>query len=703
MSALSHLLKPRSIAVIGASEKRMAQGNVVLANLANADYRGSVTVVHPKAASVAGLPTVASISDLPNGVDLAMVCVPAAAVADTLLQLEQIGCLAAIAVAAGFTDEEDQKLRAVLAELDMGVGGPNCMGVIDVANGIPLYTARYRENLPAGKVSVVAQSGSAAIAVANFRGLGFSKIITSGNEYDVTAADYVEWLATDPDTDVVGVITESIRSPERFERAVRSLQDNGKSIVVLKVGRSKLGAQATSAHTRAIVGANEAYAAFFDRLGVPTVADYDELGSALQCLSTSPHRASGGSVGIISISGGQGALACDVAGEVGIELAELSDRTSARLRELLPGVSGNNPLDLGASVGSKDRRLDALRRFTEDDAVDAVVVMQDAQDTLPIHPDHDYLPHVRHVVELGAMSDKPIVLVSNTGANTHQMIEDVVTGGRVPLLRGMRPGLVGLSTLINRRDAEPAMDASELAGCPTGDALEELRAQVRAESGTLSREMTVRLLQAYGIRYARSSVVEDERSAVEEARRLGFPLVVKVVSAGLAHKTEAGGVETDVRDESSLREAIRRISETVAQRVPEAPIEGFELQEFVANDAEAVVGFTDDPALGPLVVIGTGGLLVELADDHRSALAPITQRDAARMIEGTRIGRLLQGYRGIMARTDLTDLNELTRRLGRLAHDMSGLLSEGDLNPVVVSEGSGRAVAVDALFVTPPR
>ncbi|WP_036553657.1 acetate--CoA ligase family protein [Nocardioides insulae] len=698
MSDLSHMLRPRSIAVIGASETRMAQGNVVLANLSNAGYEGQVTVVHPTAQVIAGLPTVSSISDLPDGIDVAMVCVPAPSVVNTLAGLEKIGCPAAITVAAGFSDEEDQRLREVVATLDIDVSGPNCMGMIDVANGVPLYTARYRENLPAGKVSVIAQSGSAAIALANFQGIGYSKIITSGNEYGVTAADYVEWLASDPDTDVVGLIAESVRDPERFERAVRKLHKNGKSIVVLKVGRSKVGAQATSAHTRAIVGANEAYSAYFRRLGVPTVRDYDELGSALQCLSTSPYRASGDRIGVISISGGQGALACDVADEEGMQLAELSAEASRRLRELMPGTNGLNPLDLGASVGSKAHRFDALKAFAEDDQVDAIVVMQDAQDTLPIHSNHDYLPHVRNIVELGAALQKPIVLVSNTGANTHHMIDDVVKGSHVPLLRGMRPGFAGLRTLINHRNAAPSVDAIELDGCPKRDVLDLLRNEVRAESGTLSRHMTLRLLEAYGIRYAQSVVVNDEKAAVEEAQRLGYPLVVKLVSAGVSHKTDVGGVKTDVRDEAMLCEAMSEIRGAAATQG--ISVDGFELQEYVTGDVEAVVGFSDDAVLGPLVVLGTGGLLVELADDHSSALAPISDHDARRMLTETRMGRLLCGYRGIMPVTDLSELEELTRRMGRLASDMSGLLSVGDLNPVMVSAGSGRAVVVDALLIS---
>jgi acyl-CoA synthetase (NDP forming) len=702
MSALTSMLRPGAVAVIGASASRVSQGNVVLANLRRAGYSGAVTVVHPSAEVVDGVKTVPSIENLPEGIDVAVACVPAHSLADTIRRLADVGCPSVITVAAGFTEEEDSELRALVKALDIAVAGPNGMGMINLSDGIPLYTARYRDSLPVGKAAVIAQSGSAAIALANYPGIGFSKIITSGNEYGVTAADYVEWLAGDPDTTVVGLVTESVRDPRHFERAARRLVDAGKSLVVLKVGRSELGAQATKAHTRAIVGANETYSAYFRRIGVPTVRDYDELGAALQCLSVPSRPVRGPRIGVISISGGQGALACDVASEEGMSLAELSPETSETIKALLPGSSGLNPLDLGASVGSKDRRFDALQAFVADEQVDLVAVLQDAQATLPIHPQHDYIPHIRQVVELGTTSDKPVVLISSTAANTHAALESIVEGSPVPLLRGMRSGFAGLRALIERRLSVAEDEADDLAGCPQGAEVEELRAQVGNQSGVLSRSLTLRLLDAYGIPVARSAQVDDEDSAIAAALELGYPLVVKVVSADIPHKSDVGGVVTGVSDEPALRVALRNIRSAVGERAPAARITGFELQEYLEGGLEAVVGFTTDAALGSLVVVGTGGLLVEISDDHQSGLAPISARNAGLMISRTRIGRLLSGYRNLWPTTDLAQLEQVVRRVGRLADDMSGLVVEGDLNPVMVTVGSGRSVAVDALLVAPP-
>lgn len=699
MSALTSMLRPRAVAIIGASATRLAQGNVVLANLRRAGYRGAVTVVHPTAEAVDGVKTVPAIANLPEGIDVAVACVPARSLAGTLRQLADAGCPAVITVAAGFTDQEDGELQALVKQLGIAVAGPNCMGLINLSDGIPLYTARYREKLPRGNTAVVAQSGSAAIALANYPGIGFSKIITSGNEYGVTAADYIDWLAGDGDTTVVGLVAESIREPRRFEAAVGRLVGAGKSLVVLKVGRSAIGARATKAHTRAIVGADEAYSAYFRRIGVPTVRDYDELGSALQCLAIPRPPARGPRIGVISISGGQGALACDVATEEGMTLAELTPETSAAIRAMLPGSSGLNPLDLGASVGSREGRFDALKAFVGDDQVDVVAVMQDAQATLPIHPQHDYIPHIRQVVELGSITDKPVVLVSSTSANTHGMLEGIVEGGSVPLLRGMRSGFAGLRALIERHVPEGEASDDALGDCPQGAELERLRADVGGERGVLSRSLTLRLLAAYGIPAPRAVQVHDEDSAEAAARELGFPLAVKVVSADIPHKSDAGGVVTAVRDDAELRAAIRGIRAAVAERAPAAEISGFELQEFLEGGLEAVVGFTAEPALGSLVVVGTGGVLVEIADDHQSGLAPISAMDAEAMISRTRIGRLLSGYRQVVPATDLSCLQQVLRRLGRLAEDMSGLIVEGDLNPVMVIPGSGHSVAVDALFV----
>jgi acetate---CoA ligase (ADP-forming) len=700
MSALTHMIRPRAVAVIGASASRKTLGNVVLANLFRTGYQGAVSVVHPSSAVVDGVKTVPSVADLPDGIDVAVACVPAHTVAGTVSQLEQVGCPAAITVAAGFSDAEDRELRALLGSVDIAVSGPNCMGLINLSDGVPLYTARYREGLPVGNAALIAQSGSAAIALANYPGVGFSKIITSGNEYGVVAADYLDWFATDPHTDVVGLIAESIHDPRRFERAVARLRENGKSIVVLKVGRSTLGGQATTAHTGAIVGRYAAYSAYFERIGVPAVRDYDELGAALQCLSVRRKPTVGSRIGVISISGGQGALACDVASDEGMVLAELSSATTETIKDWLPGSAGRNPLDLGASVGSTDRRFDALKAFIADDAVDAIAVMQDAQGTLPIHKDHDYIPHIKNIVALGNLTDKPIVMISSTSANTHPMLEALLAGSRVPLLRGIRAGFAGLRATLDQRGAAAVGGVTE----PLPDAvLEGFHSELRDQQGPVPRDLALRLLEAYGIPFVRSTVVADEDAAALAAAELNFPLVVKAVSPQLPHKTEAGGVVTGVGDQAELRTAIANIRTAIRQHAPAAELVGFELQEFVESGAEAVAGFSVDPVLGALVVVGTGGVLVELAADHQSGLAPISDDEAEAMINRTRLGRLLTGYRGVVAPTDLDGLKQIVRRLGQLAHDMSGLIVEGDLNPVMVAAGSGRSVVVDALFVTVPR
>ena len=469
---------------------------------------------------------------------------------------------------------------------------------------------------------------------------------------------------------------------------------------MLKIGRSALGGQATTAHTGAIVGRYAAYSAYFERIGVPTVRDYDELGAALQCLSIRRKPAGGSRIGVISISGGQGALACDVASEEGMALAELSPATTETIKDWLPGSVGRNPLDLGASVGSKDRRFDALKAFIADDGVDAIAVMQDAQGTLPIHPDHDYIPHIKQVVELGNLSDKPVVMISSTAANTHPMLEALLAGSRVPLLRGIRPGLAGLRATLDQRGTMPIDPVAER----LPDAvLEGFRAELRDQRGPVSRGLALRLLEAYGIPFVRSTVVGDEDAAVFAAAELNFPLVVKAVSPQLPHKSEAGGVVTGVADQAELRVAIASIRAAVLRHAPTAELVGFELQEFIESGVEAVAGFTFDPVLGALVVVGTGGVLVELEADHQSGLAPIGDDEADAMISRTRLGRVLAGYRGVVAPTELDGLKQIVRRLGQLAQDMSGLIVEGDLNPVMVTAGSGRSMVVDALFVTASR
>ena len=352
------LIRPRAVAVIGASSRRSNNGNVVLTNLRDAGFNGLVIPVHAEAAEIDGYATARSIEDLAAGTDLAVVSVPASGVADVVRRLDRAGVRSAMVMSAGFTPAEETELREIATQGRILMHGPNCMGLVNVSDALSLYTAKVSPRVHRGPVALLAQSGSAAIAVMNSANVGFSKVVTLGSEFRVTSADYLRWLAHDDETQVIGVVMESIQDPDEFADALDLAQAAGKSVVVLKVGQSQAGALATLAHTGALIRDRDAVECFFARCGIPTVADYEELVAALEGMAVSRWRPNGMRLGVVGISGGEVALICDLAEAADVPLASFTPETAERLKMLLPGSSGLNPLDLGATVVSGGNRND---------------------------------------------------------------------------------------------------------------------------------------------------------------------------------------------------------------------------------------------------------------------------------------------------------------------------------------------------------
>lgn len=690
-------MTPRRVAVLGASSRRHTLGNQVLQNFTQQGYEGSVVAVSDRADRIEGFPTVATIEDLEREIDVAMVCIPAPSLPEVIVRLDAARCRAAVVPTAGFSAEQYRALQDACGAVDMVVTGPNCLGVLSLADAATLWTARFRKDVLAGGTSIVCQSGSAAISIMSSTGVGFARIISSGSELEVTSAGYVEWLAGDPVTTCIGLVVESIGSPERFEAAITKAAAAGKPVVALKVGRSSIGSLAAQAHTGALVSSYDAYAAFFARLGVATVLDYDEMVATLQCFSNPKlPKARGDRVGIVGISGGQTALACDLAEEAGLRLAEFSQDTVERIEAALPDAPGWNPIDIGATVNPERRKADAaLGAVIDDDGVDSVLVIQDAQGTLPLDPGHSYLTHVRTVEELSRTSTKPIVIASSSAGNTHPLIEALLESSATPLVRGLRPGLVALRNLAVGPVA-PSVRRTR------AELPQTLRNDLEGARGQLPHALVQSLLEHYGIGVVRSTLVKGRADAEMAAEALGFPLVVKVTSPDVPHRLEVGGVVTGVGDMASLHEALERIDKSIAEKVPGAALEGYELQRQVLDAVEAIVGFTSAPPFGPMMVVGSGGSFVELLGDRASDLAPLSLERSRELIARTTFGKLLGGYRGKIPPTSTDGLAQVLHRFSLLADDARDLIVEGELNPVLVEAGTGQALVVDALLISRP-
>lgn len=699
-SQLTRLLRPASVAIIGASTRKTAAGNEVLANLREERFPGDIHLVHPTGGEIDGRGAVTSVSALPEGLDSAVVSLPAPAVVGVLRELEEIGCQTALVPSTGFSGALEEEFKSFVDSSRMLVHGPNNMGLINVTDRIPLWIQqRGVSRIAAGNVAIVAQSGSAAIFLprASREGM-YSKVISSGSEWQLTSADYIEWLAHDDATEAIGLVLESISDPDRFRAAVATARAAGKPLAVLKVGRTEAGQRATTAHTGALSAADDAYRALFDDLDVPLLDDYDELAAALELMSRPSTRSSRGTrIAATTISGGQSALLADLAEHAGVEMAPLTDATRARLVELIPGGSPTVPVDTGGGTSDDVSYPEVLATLAADETVDAVVVVVDAQDTLTLV---EYEVEGRAWDAVNAVYgtvDKPILMASSTGQSISRHFRDEVVVP-VPIVRGFAPALAAVRAIAaNRRPIrEPGARPT---GTPDAATVQQLRTEVAEHRGALPAALTEKLLDAYGITRVRSVQAADADQAVAVSRGIPFPLVAKVVSAAIPHRTEAGCVITDIADETALRDAVNTILHRATDAVGADAVEGIEIQEQVDTTLQAVVGFTSSEPHGAYVIVGSGGVLVEVLDDVAGALAPFSAERAAELIGQTRFARLLGGYRGIVPPTDSGPLADVAARVSVLAEDLRGLVAEMDLNPVLVTPATGAARIVDALIV----
>lgn len=696
---LTTLFRPNVIAVIGASATKLAQGNLVINNLREQGFGGKILPVHRTADLVEGLPTIRSIEDLPSDVDLAIASVPAGSATQTANALDMARVKSSIFFAAGFSEFEAKSFRETANSLELNVLGPNCMGFINLTDSAYLYPAKTPKNLKKGNVALIAQSGSAAITVMNSACVGFSKVITVGSEFQLSADDYLTWLATDPDTTTIGIVLESINDPDAFARAAKRCFKNGKALVVLKVGQSKMGAAATLAHTGSMTSDAQTYNLFFKRHGIPTVSDYDELIAAVECLEMCGQRPREVRLAIAGISGGQTALACDIAESVGIALSDFAPATTKALKAALPGVVPANPIDFGAVVSKEQRDSGAaVRAILADEGTDAIVFVQDCQAGLSDRSVGVYLEVIKVYCESAKGSNKPVVAISPTSGEIHYILRDEFSKHGIPIVRGLQEGLVAIRTMNGGVEGDQLLEHSKATSKIERGISEDIRNEIAAHEGALKTTTVNEILGSYGIPVTKSFVVQDVEEAIHRSGELRFPIVVKVSSREIPHRSDVGGVVLGVQDQGMLRDAVLQITKNVKTNVPHAMIDGFEIQEEFSADLEAMAGFVSAPPFGNKLLVGSGGTLVELMSDISIGLAPVSFDDAEKMIADTMLGARLAGYRNLLPKTLTASLANLIVKLSLLAEDLGEIVTECDLNPILIRKGTGEIMVVDALM-----
>jgi acetyl coenzyme A synthetase (ADP forming)-like protein len=683
-ASLEAFFRPRVVAVVGAGRRRGKIGSEILHNILEAGFRGRVVPVNPKAKSVAKRRSYPTIGAIPGQVDLAIVAVPARAVADVVDDAIEKGVKGVVVISAGFgeTGGEGQRREAALLETIRGgrirMIGPNCMGLVNTDPRVRLNATFAPIYPPAGRVGMLTQSGALGLAILDYArrlNLGISTFVSVGNKPDVSGNDLIQYWEQDPRTDVILLYLESFGNPRNFGR-IAARVSRKKPIVAVKAGRSRAGSRAATSHTGALAESDTVVEALLRQSGVIRTRTLEELFDVAALLANQPLPA-GRRVGILTNAGGPAILAADACEAQGLTLADLSPLTAATLRTFLPAAASvGNPVDMIASATPRDYER-SIQAILADPGVDSLIVIY----IPPIASDPDAV--ARAIVRGTRGTSLPVVATFLSAKG----IPRALTG--IPCYPFPESAAVALARVAAYGEWRRRPKGAALA--PPGVREKEARAIVAQAmsrgGGWLSPEESGRLLDALGISAARARAVSDESEAVAAAEAIGYPVALKAVGPTILHKTEAKALALSLSSASDVAAAHEDLSRRLG-----AAMSGALVQEMVSGGVEVIVGATYDPAFGPLVLYGSGGTLVELLGDVSFRIAPLTGADIDDMLAEVRGTALLKGFRG----TPSADIGALRDALARVSVllTLCPEVLELDINPLKVL-GSG-AKAVDA-------
>jgi acetyltransferase len=707
MLDLRRLLNPASIAVVGASEGRR-HGGEIMRSLLKMGYKGSIYPVNPKYHRIYEVPCYSRLSEITDGVDCVVLAINSRQVIPTIEEAAQNGIRAAFVISAGFAETGGEgralqsRLHDTAQDLGLIVGGPNSLGFINTHGNLAIYSGSLPETLVPGNIGVVAQSGSVCSAIAGAgRGLGFSYVISSGNEAHVSTSDYIKFLVADPNTKVIVAFIEGIKKPEQFLEAAEAALDSRKPLVVLKVGKTEQSRKAAASHTGSLAGSDAVHDALFRQKGIIRVEDIDELLETAELLAglESP-QLGGDGIGMIAISGGEAALIHDLAADFGLCFPSLSPSTVEELAQVLPDFAViGNPLDVtGAGAVHRPTYKKALQLLSRQQDINLVAVMQD------VRQGHWVISEIAATVaQVASESSKPFVFFTNVSRGLSKEVHDALGRGSVPLLQGARESVTAISSLVWYSRFQRERSAVETISSQPRGAVAARRVQelLSGRSGTLEESVSRSLLQEYGIPVCSGILVSTVEEALAGAEEIGFPAVLKVESPDISHKTDVGGVELNIRSRSQLIHAWDRLMKNVRDKAPLAEILGVSVQQMAPSGTEVIVGTARDPQFGPTILLGLGGVFVELLDDVSLRVLPISRSDAQSLISDLRARQVFFGTRGL-PRLDVDALIDTLLRVSDLATDCRELINAIDINPLIVYPDGQGCIAVDALVELAP-
>ncbi len=700
---LDELFRPSSVAVIGASNKPGKVGYSLFRNILEAGFRGVAYPVNPNAKSVSGVHSYARISDLPETPDLGVVIVPAPGVADVVEELGRAGTKGVVVISAGFREvgeagaalEADVVRRA--RRYGMSLVGPNCFGVLNTHPDVSL-NATFSEDLPPpGNIAFVSQSGALCAGILSYgvaERIGFSRFVSVGNRAGIDENDLLASLGRDATTRVILLYVESLANGRRFLEAAREVTEV-KPVLVIKSGRTPAGERAAKSHTGSLAqsGRDQLYDSLFAQSGVLRADTLGDLFRMAKIFATGL-AVDGPQLTILTNSGGPGIVAADAAVRSGLELPPLAPATQAAVASKLPSIASiSNPLDMTADVSPEQLR-EVLALLVAEPEVHAGLVIATPTGTL------DGSVIAKAILDVKSASGKPIIACL-FGVTDLSRDAALLEENGVPAYTFPEEAVQGLGSLAQYH-AWRARPRTPVRSFPVDhDAVAATLAAARAAGASVLPEYSARsLLEAYGVPFARAARVVSLDDALRAAKTIGYPVVLKVASPDISHKTDVGGVAVGLGGPEALRAAWERMRESLALRAPRARIEGFEVEAEVHGGKEVLIGVQRDPSFGPIVVFGLGGIYVEVLRDVTFRLAPLRELSAQRMIQSVKSFPLLQGVRGEPP-SDLAALAETLERVSQLAVDRPEVV-ELDINPLIVLPAGKGVAAVDARVVLGP-
>ena len=691
---LDKIMKPKSIAVVGASTKEHTIGSDIMKRLQEYKFTGKIYPVNPKGGIIEGLQAYTNVNEIPGEVDLAIIVVNAKFVLDTIDQCHTKGIKGLCIITAGFkeTGKEGAELEKQLAEKVRSYGmrcvGPNCLGVVNTHPDVRMDGC-FAESLPErGNIGFVSQSGALGGGILNILkdlNLGFAQFISIGNQADVNAETALEYWENEEDVQQILLYMESIQNPANFRKLATRISKK-KPILALKAGRSAAGASAASSHTGSLAGADKAANALLAQSGVIREYSLKNLFSTAKVFANCPIP-NGNRVAIITNSGGPGIMATDAICEYGMEMAKISDKTKETLRSFLPSAASvKNPIDMIASAPIEHYKQ-TLETVIADENVDMIMVIY-----LPFLGLKD-IDVAKAVIEIKAKyPHKPVIGVFMTKSEFFTALSDMNVN--MPFFMYAEEAAEGFMRLDQQRKwvNRPAgnipcydVDRTKAEAIMKGSL-----ADGRAQLTTLE---SIDLLAAYGIRACKYGLATNEEEVVALGNSIGYPVVMKMTSKTTSHKTDVGGVRVNIQSEKQLRAEYQDLIAKLTEKGLIDGLEGVIIQEMVKGNREMVCGIATDPQYGPMMMFGLGGVFIETMKDVTFRIAPLTDIDAEEMIKSVKAYGLLKGARGTTP-AQMEQIQETLLRLSQLVHDYP-FIDELDINPLLISEKTGEGIAVD--------